>query len=293
MIKLVQDICSLVTAVVFVSMLLLGFTASAASGPEQTAITGVSFSEDFTDAHIPAVFAVGLASGFPTYQVGAITASVQMEFIGLQLKGGWTVAGPYFGAQVRGYPPLPVGVPLYVGVGGGVYGSNQQFHVVVGTHVPITENLRLDFEAGVANVPLLTERTWVPHIAAGISYAIAVDTSTMGDKASNTMGVGTSATVGSCEASEPDVSLVPTTVNQVVADMIQSARATYGSVYTDLSYHYDIVGVDHQDQHAEVTVSFQGSVRERLSGERHSEAGLAGVALTWTGCGWRAGDVWW
>lgn len=275
-----------------IAVVLAMFVARAAAPAEAPATPGVSFAQDFTAEQAPAMFSIGLATGFPTYQVAALTAGVQMEFIGFQLKGGWTVAGPYFGAQVRGYLPIPAGVPVYIGVGGGVYGSSQQFHIVAGTHVPITEHVRLDFEAGVANVPLLTERAWVPHIAAGISYSIAVDTRSAGASPVHMAG-GTGGAAGTCEAAEPDASRIPGAVNQVVTDIIQSARATYGSVYTDLQYAYDIVSVDHQHDRAEVTVQFQGSVRERLSGEPHSEAGVGGVALTWAGCGWRAGDVWW
>lgn len=252
---------------------------------------------DFAGEATPALFSVGLATGFPTYQAATVAIGAQMEFVGVQLKGGYTAAGAYFGAQVRGYPPFPIPMPVYFGVGGGVYGSNNSFHVAVGTHIPVTEHLRIDLEAGMANVPLLNERTWAPHIAAGVSYVFAVDTGTSSTTRTPAavMEVGardSAASVGSCEPGEPNLTQVPSVVQATIDDMILSARATYGSTYTDLQYSYNITDIAASGDTADVTINYSGSVRNRLGGQVESASGQAGVALSWTGCNWRAGDVW-
>lgn len=253
-------------------------------------------SHDFAGEATPALFSVGLATGFPTYQAATVAIGAQMEFVGLQLKGGYTAAGAYFGAQVRGYPPFPVPVPVYFGVGGGVYGSNNSFHIAVGTHIPVTEHIRIDLEAGMANVPLLNERTWAPHIAAGVSYTIAVETGTASSGAASATGAATResmpASVGSCEPEESNLTQVPSVVQATIDDMILSARATYGSTYTDLQYSYSITDVAADGDAADVTINYSGSVRNRLNGQVESASGEAGVALSWTGCHWRAGNVW-
>lgn len=267
---------------------LFGMSAMAQDGQYE------AVSHDFTGEATPALFSVGLATGFPTYQAATIAIGAQMEFVGVQLKGGYTVAGAYFGAQVRGYPPFPIPMPVYFGVGGGVYGSNNSFHIAVGTHIPVTNHLRIDLEAGIANVPLLNERTWAPHIAAGVSYTFAVETA--GSKPSPTTETVARESVpvstGSCEATDPNLSQVPAVVQATIDDMILSARATYGSTYTDLQYNYFISDVKAVGSKADVTIDYSGSVRKRLGGGIESASGDAGVALSWTGCGWRAGDVW-
>lgn len=250
---------------------------------------------DFAGETSPALVSVGFASGFPTYQATTIAVGVQMELVHFQLKGGYTAAGAYIGGQFRLYPPIPAPIPLYVGVGGGVYGSNNSFHVAVGTHIPVTEHIRLDLEVGAANVPLLNERSWAPHIAAGISYAFAIDASSARSSsaaASRTVNEARQATVGSCEQSDPNLNLVAGVVQATIDGMVVNARATYGTTFTDLQYRYNIVNVATNANQADVTIDYAGSVRNRLGGGVESATGEAGVALHWTGCGWRAGEVW-
>jgi len=239
----------------------------------------------------PALFSAGISVGFPSYQTVALAVSGQAQFVGAQLKGSWTPAGAYVGGQLRVYPPVPIPIPLFVGVGGGVYGSNASYHFAIGTHVPLGKDLRLDLEGGVANVPQLDKRAWVPHLAVGVSYVFPVQlassaTSAPVDRSASSGGAATCATPNG-----PDRGQIPAVIEAIVNDWILSARATYGSVYTDLKYRYAITGVQVNGNEANVTVSYSGSVREILTGTRQSASWEARVGLVWTGCGWGGGSV--
>lgn len=239
------------------------------------------------------LFAVGFTAGFPSYQTVALTASLQARYVGLQLKGSITPVGPYFGVQLRGYPPIPVPLPIYVGVGAGVYGSNVSYLGVIGTHVPLGKALRLDVEGGVANLPLLGERTWAPHLAVGLSYAFPVDLSA-GPGQGEAEGGNESAVMasGACPVpTEPDKDQIGDVIARIVKDWIDSARASYGSVYTGLSYSYRIASSRVSGNTASVSVSYRGSVQEILTGKRHHASGTASATLKWDGCGWSATSV--
>jgi len=237
------------------------------------------------------LFSVGVSGGFPSYQTVALAVSVQAQFVGGQLKASWTPAGVYLGGQLRAYPPIPIPLPVYLGVGGGVYGSQFAYHFALGTHVPLGANLRLDLEGGVANVPSLGERAWVPHLAAGISYAFPVELSP-GEPLAASGTVGAPAAGAACTTTrEPDPDGIAGVIRATVNDWILSARATYGSVYTDLSYKYSITSVRRTGTTANVAVAYSGSVREILSGARHSASGTAQVRLVWSGCGWGVTSV--
>lgn len=243
------------------------------------------------DSTPPAIFSVGLSAGFPSYQTIALNASIQAQYVGLQLKGSWTAVGPYLGAQVRGYLPIPVPVPIFIGVGGGVYGDNFSYHAAVGAHVPLGKNLRFDVEGGIANVPLLAERSWAPHLAVGVSYAFPVDLSTPShdvETSANSVAPSSQTAVapGCTQPRDPDRSLVSTAVDATVRDWLRSAQATFGSVYTDLSYNYRISGTSVDGTQARATVAYSGSVTEILTGARHSANGTASATFAWTGCRW-------
>lgn len=247
----------------------------------------------------PALFSVGVSGGFPSYQTVAFSVSLQSSFIGLQAKASWTAAGPFVGLQLRGYPPVPIPVPLYVGVGMGVYGPNVSYHAALGAHVPLGRALRLDVEGGVAWVPLLDRRALAPHVAVGMSYAIPVDAAliTSGsdrDEFGRTITERTPPRVSlpTCtEPREPDEGALNDAVGDLVDDWIASARATYGSVYTDLSYSYNVSSKSVSGTTATVKVSYRGSVSEIASGKRHSASGSATAEFRWTGCVWAGGAV--
>ncbi|MFO7545881.1 MAG: hypothetical protein R6W77_10340, partial [Trueperaceae bacterium] len=244
----------------------------------------------------PALFTIGLTGGFPSYQTAALALSFQAQYVGLQVKGSWTAAGPFIGAQLRGYPPIPVPVPLYIGVGAGVYGPNASYHAAIGTHVPLGRTARLDVEGGVASVPLLDGRAWAPHVAVGVSYAVPLPSSRGGPtSASGSPGTPLAAGgerggagPGACgEAASPDDAALMAAFRLTLRQWIDSARATYGSVYTDLSYDYDVEEASIRGDEGSVRVRYRGSVREIATGTRHEASGDAAATFRWNGCTWR------
>lgn len=274
----------------------LTFAQSEQTPPKTVAADSGSFTAvtvELEDQPAPAVFSVGLSAGFPSYQTVALSASLQAQFVGAQIKGSWTPAGVYLGGQLRAYPPVPVPVPLYVGIGGGVYGQSGSYHFVAGAHVPLSKALRFDLEGGVANVPQLDKRAWVPHLAAGISYAFPVELSPPTDPTTTATTAGSAPDRrAKCEApKDPDRSQISAIIASTVDDFILSARATYGSAYTNLSYSYSISSVDITGNVAVVSVNYSGSVTEILTGTGHSASGIATVELTWNGCGWGGASV--
>lgn len=85
-------------------------------------------------------------------------------------------------------------------------------------------NLRLDLEGGVANVPSLGERAWVPHLAAGISYAFPVELSP-GEPLAASGTVGAPAAGAACTTTrEPDPDGIAGVIRATVNDWILSAR---------------------------------------------------------------------
>jgi hypothetical protein len=272
-------------------------TQTSIGSEDRTATAGFSTTEAGTDGDTPpALFTIGLTGGFPSYQTAALALSLQAQYVGLQVKGSWTAAGPFIGAQLRGYPPIPVPVPVYLGVGAGVYGPNASYHAAIGTHVPLGRTARLDAEGGVASVPLLDGRAWAPHVAVGVSYAVPLPTGRDGTaSASGSLGAppsaGGSSTAprsGACtEASAPDETTLMAAFRLTLRQWIDSARATYGSVYTDLDYDYDVEEASIRGEEGRVRVRYRGSVREIATGTRHGASGEASATFRWTGCAWR------
>ena len=237
----------------------------------------------------PAIAAFGVTAGFPSFQTVAVSISLQAQYVGLQLKGSLTSAGPYFGFQARGYPPVPVPVPLYIGVGAGFYGPNTTVFGVVGAHVPLSLNLRLDVEGGVAQVPLLDKREIVPYVSIGLSYAFPVPAVVgSGSASSVARAVSSTGSTATCtEPGEPDRSGLADAVKSTVRGFIESARATYGSVYADLRYDYDIRGTKVSGDVGTVEIRYSGSVRTIATGQRESAKGVATARYRWNGCSWR------
>lgn len=235
----------------------------------------------------PALAAIGISAGFPSYQTIAPTLSLQSGHFGFQAKASWTPVGPYVGLQVRAYPPLPIPVPVFVGVGAGFYGRDISYHAALGAHVPLGLNARFDIEGGIASVPLLGGRGWAPHLAAGLSYAFPVET---GAGEGIEGGVGALAP-GCAEPTEPDESALEGALASTVREFIRSARATYGSVYRNLSYSYDVKSTTIDGDSATVVVEYSGSVTEIATGKRLSASGEASATFVWTGCAWSSTGV--
>ena len=301
---------TLVSIAALAASLLLTTQFSLAQGDAATQVEGVAegasdvAAQDGTvvegdvDAAVPALFSVGISGGFPSYQTVALSVSLQSSFVGLQAKGSWTAAGPFLGLQLRGYPPVPVPVPLYLGVGVGIYGPNVSYHGAVGTHVPLSRALRLDLEGGLASVPLLDGRSLAPHVAVGLSYAVPVaieqNDGDGGERIGRTIAErsrSSRAAPACAEPREPERGGVGDAVDRVVKEWLDSARATYGSVYTDLNYSYSISSSSVSGTTATVSVSYRGSVREIATGRRHQASGTARAVFKWNGCAWLARDI--
>lgn len=285
-----------IRAFLVATLTLLAALTALAQEPPSSVVEAPRSNVNLT-SEVPALFSVGISGGFPSYQTVALAVSLQSSFVGLQVKGSWTAAGPYLALQLRGYPPVPVPVPLYLGVGVGVYGSNVSYHAALGAHVPLGRALRFDVEGGVASVPLLDRRSLAPHVALGLSYAVPVDIDRAADGDNERIGrsIGERSAQGApapacLEPVEPDVGALDDAVDAMVDDWIASARATYGSVYTDLNYDYSVNSTVAGDS-ATVEVSYSGSVREIATGTRHEASGTATAAFEWTGCAWVGGGV--
>ena len=284
------------------SVLTLAFVAlsmAAAQGPVDEAEEPAAEQTVNLSSAPPALFSVGISGGFPSYQTVALGVSLQSSFVGIQAKAGWTAAGPFVGLQLRGYPPVPISVPLFVGVGMGVYGPNVSYHAALGTHVPLSRALRLDIEGGVALVPLLDGRALAPHLAVGVSYAIPLEVDQVASRTErNEVGLtiaersrnGVNAPTCS-EPVAPDEAALGDVVDELVDDWIRSARATYGSVYSDLKYSYGVPSSKISGTGATVSISYRGSVKEIATGKRHSASGTATAEFRWTGCVWVGGAV--
>ena len=258
---------------------------SSAEGSSTTTVTDTS--------PPPVLGAFGVSAGFPSYQTVAGYLSAQYQYLGFQVKGSYTVVGPYVGLELRGYPPVPVPVPLFVGIGGGYYGGNVTYFATVGAHVPLSLHVRLDLEGGVANVPLLAKRTWAPYLSVGVSYAFPfVPThGGYGPEAAAPMSLaGSPGPV--CEKSDtPDRGMLLEAFHRTLKGFLDSARATYGSIYTDLSYSFDVTSVRISGDHGVVKIHYKGSVRTIATGKRESASGNASAVYRWNGCGWSTVDV--
>ena len=240
----------------------------------------------------PVLGAFGVSVGFPSYQTVAGYISVQDQYVGFQLEGSYTAVGPYVGLELRGYPPVPVPVPLFVGIGGGYYGGNVTYFGTVGAHVPLSLHVRLDVEGGLANVPLLARRSWAPYLSVGVSYAFPfVPTyGGYGPEAAGHLSVAPSGPA-CVKTGTPDRSALLGAFHRTLQGFLDSARATYGSVYTDLHYSYDVTSVSVSGDRGTVKIHYSGSVRTIATGKKESASGNASAVYRWNGCGWSTVDV--
>lgn len=235
------------------------------------------------EAVTPVLISLGVSSGFPGFNRFSVNAAAQYRFIGLSIKAAPTPAGLYFGAGVRGYVPLGGFVPLYVGLGGGVYGESSELHLVLGGHVPLAENFRLDFEVGAARASLLDTVSYLPWVSLGVSYSFPVEPGGVG-RGPGGFGGG-SGGVGSC-TSEPSEAALVSAFERTLRSFISSARATYGGSYTNLSYDYDIIDVTMTEDSGSVTIRYSGSVHSVIGGGVESARGTASASFSWNGCRW-------
>lgn len=247
--------------------------------------------EGATALPVPALVAVGADLGFPAYRTVTARASLQARFVGVALRAGYGPgSGGYLGATLRGYPPIPASpVPVWVGAGLGATSAGAVPFAAVGAHLPVSPRWRLDIEAGVAWPELLDERRPTPHLSVGASYAFHVELDPAARPAAGAVpGSERSDRTGTaCLPAPPDAARLDSALRDTVREFIADARATYGSLYDDLRYTFDVRDRELDGGQVTMRVAYDGSVREIATGRRISAAGLASVAFRWTGCSWR------
>lgn len=258
--------------------------------PEAGEVAQLEF-ESEASAERPVLLGVGVHTGFPGFNRFGVQATMQYRFFGMALKAAPTAAGLYFGATLRGYVPLGGFVPLYLGVGGGVYGESSELHLVLGGHVPIAEQFRLDLEAGAARVSAFDSANWLPWVSVGVSYTIPVAASDFrpGSGAPSTrtpLGPGSSLAL----CGEPTESSLLSAFSRTLNSLVRNAEATYAGSYTDLQYNYRITDTNITGTSGYVAISYSGSVRI-VGGGRESASGSASASFEWTGCGWSRADI--
>lgn len=247
-------------------------------------------SDAVAEEPVPALASFGVTAGFPSNQTVAATAAIQSGPVGMALRAGYGPgAGPYGGATLRFYPPLPgMPVPLWLGGGAGVGVGGVVPHAALGAHVPVAQRLRLDVEAGAAWPMLGLERTTVPHLAVGVSYAFAVELRPAGRGAGASLGSGAPrGAAAACEPGPPDPGLLGAALRRAEASFVDDARATYGSLYRGLRYDLDVEDRDLDGDTAVLTLAYEGSVVEIATGDRIEASGTATATFRWTGCDWR------
>lgn len=89
----------------------------------------------------------------------------------------------------------------------------------------------------------------------------------------------------------PDEGALIDAFERVLDEWLLSARATYGSVYTDLDYSYSVTSATVSGDEGTVAISFSGSVRAIGSGTVHEADGSAEARFRWTGCSWSSTSV--
>lgn len=237
----------------------------------------------------------GVSAGFPAFQTLALNGSVQYRYFGAALRAAWTpAAGPYVGLAARGYPPVPgVPVPVFGQLGVGVHQGGTVVTAAVGAQVPLAPRVRMDIEAGVAAVPLLDDREIVPFVSLGVSYAFAIDLSAPRSELPTSPASREPAEVSetvTCSGT-PDEEQLRSAVAATVRDFVRDAQATYGSLYDDPRYSYEIDEITVQGNDAEVSITYQGSVVEIATGARIEATGSASGTFRWNGCSWRRTSI--
>jgi hypothetical protein len=210
----------------------------------------------------------------------------------MALRAGYGTAGLQASLDVRGYPPIPVPVPIYGALGINLYGDGVGYHAALGAHVPISLQFRLDVEAGVAYAPFGDQRSIAPHLIVGVSYAIPFDPELLGPgRADREPPAERTRDAASSDTCQPTSAGVNSAVADAARDFLEDAQAGYGSVYDDLQYTYSITDTSISGESATVQVDYSGSVREIATGERVDASGQATVSLAWRDCGWTSTGV--
>jgi hypothetical protein len=237
---------------------------------------------------VPTSVAIGVQAGLPGYRVASLVGSVRAGGFGVAARLGYGTVGVSGGAQLRLYAPLPGFVPVYVAGGLDVYAGNTAWHAAAGVHVPLGGRLRIDLEGGAARTSTLLGPLWAPYASLGVSYAFTVD-----PDAATSGGAAARAEPGDarrCDA-QPDADAIPAGVDAAVRGFIADAAALYGTSYRDLTYRYQIVDTQVTGARARVSIAYEGSVREVLTGRTLDASGSAVGELRWDGCAWQTVSV--
>ena len=253
------------------------------------ATSAVAQAEEPSDT-VPALASFGVSAGFPSFQTFAASASLQSSFVGMAVRGGYGPnAGASIGATLRGYPPIPGSpVPVWIGAGAAATAGTVVPHVAAGAHIPVARRWRVDVEVGGAWSRLGVERSWVPHLVLGASYAFAVDVV----PASANRGRSTAGGRGAaCTPGPADPALLSAALRRAETSFLNDARATYGSLYRGLRYSLDVVDNDVRGDEATIELRYEGSVVEIATGTRTEASGRASVSFRWDGCGWSTTDI--
>lgn len=253
------------------------------------AATSAVAQEEVSDT-VPALASFGVSAGFPSYQTFAASASLQSSMVGIAVRAGYGPgAGASLGATLRGYPPIPgTPVPVWIGAGATATAGTVVPHVALGAHIPVARRWRVDVEAGGAWSRLGVERSWIPHLVLGASYAFAVEIA----PGSANRGSSTAGPRGAACTPEPaDPALLTAALKRAETSFLNDARATYGSLYRGLRYSLDVVDRDVRGDEAEIELRYEGSVVEIATGTRTEASGRASVSFRWDGCGWRTTDI--
>lgn len=236
---------------------------------------------------VPAVAAFGVHFGFPAYRTAALSVSLQVRFVGLAVRAGAGPGGTAIGLQGRVYPPLPIPVASYLGVGVDLYAGRAAPHAVVGLHVPLGGRWRLEAEVGVAWTPLLDEVRATPLLGVGVAYALPLSVVPREGVAAG--GADTFAGTepgGRCDRGPPDLARLDAALDETVRRFVSDAVAAYGSVYRGLRYRTSVVGRTMSGDRVTIAVAYEGSVVEILTGRSVEAAGEAEVDFRWDGCRW-------
>jgi hypothetical protein len=237
---------------------------------------------------VTAVAAFGVHFGFPAYRTAGLSASLQARFVGIVVRAGVGPGGTAIGLQGRVYPPVPIPVASYLGVGVDLYAGRVAPHAVVGLHAPLGGRWRLEAEVGVAWTPLLDEVRAAPLLGVGMAYAFplsVVPSEGAAVSGADDTFAGTERGVR-CERGPPDLARLDAALDETVHRFVSDAVAAYGSVYRGLRYRTSVVGRALDGDRVTITVAYEGSVTEILTGRSVEAAGEAEVDFRWDGCRW-------
>ena len=233
-----------------------------------------------------ALGSVGLASGFPGYQLYGLRAGVQVDAFGLALRGSYTSLGPYLGLAARYYLPVPIPAPTFVSLEGGVFNQKPVVALTAGAHVPLARHVRLDLEGGVSRVEVLGEAQLLPSVTIGLSYTFAFEPAAREAQVREGREAGVVLGPHCPEVLEPDRAALRAAFSREVRAFLAEAQVVYAGTYRDLTYSYRVSRLEIDGVRGIVEAEYEGSVREVFGGNRVAASGTVTAEFRWDGCRW-------